>query len=179
MLRKNGPWTILESRTQYQNSWMGLRVDTVIYPDGKQGEYGVVSFPLGISVLPIDEQGEVYLVEEFRYAIGRKSIEACSGAMEKGEPPLNCAQREMEEELGIHAQEWIDLGAVYPFTGNIDTPAYLFLARGLRFVPAHPEASEGITVVKVPLETAVKMVMESQIVHAPSCVLIMKGKTYL
>jgi len=179
MATKNGPWTVLGSAIKYENAWMTVREDKVIHPHGKPGVYGVVSFPPGISVLPIDKSGDVHLVEEFRYAIQRNSIECCSGAMDGRETPLDCAKRELEEELGIAAKDWVSLGSVVPLTGNIETPAYLFLARKLMFTKAHPEGSEVITPVKMPLDKAVKMVMESKIVHAPSCVLIMKAKTYL
>ena len=101
------------------------------------------------------------------------------GHVSSGESYEEALKRELQEELGIEAKEWIDLGLVYFRTDNINTPAYLFLAQKLTFIQAHPEASEIITPVKISLKKAIEMVMKSQIVHAPSCVLILKAKEYL
>ena len=179
MTDKNGPWTVLQKAIRYQTKWLTIEEDEVIHPDGKKGVFAVAEILPGISVLPIDDKGDAYLIEEFRYALKRKSIEASSGAIEPGEMPLEAAKRELEEELGIQAQDWVELGVVHPLTSNIHSPAYLFLARKLTFTRAHPEGSEIITPVKMPFEKAVKMVMKSEIVHAPSCVLILKAKEYL
>lgn len=178
-MRKHGPWTIKETTPKYKNPWIEVNEDQVIRPDGKPGIFGTVKIKSGVSVLPLDDSGFVYLTEEFRYALGKGSIEVVSGAIDKDETPINCAKRELKEELGIEAKEWIDLGLVNPFTSVIASPAYLFLAKNLKFTKRNQEGTEIITLKKFKLGEAVKMVLDSKITHGPSCVLILKANEFL
>ena len=73
------------------------------------------------------------MTKEFRYAVGQMSLEVVSGGVEEGEEPLAAARRELKEELGIEADEWVELGRVDPFTSMVLSPARLFLARKLHF----------------------------------------------
>lgn len=179
MIRKNGPWTIKDSTVKYKNPWLEVREDQIIRPDGKDGIFGVVNMKAGVSVLPFDDEGYVYLTDEFHYAIEQDSVETISGAIDDGEKPLEAAKRELEEELGIKAEEWIELGMINPFTTVITSPAYLFLAKKITFGKPHQEGTENVKEVKVKFEEAVKLVMESKITHGPSCVLILKTKEFL
>ncbi len=179
MARKNGPWTIKETIPKYKNPWIEVREDQVIRPDGKPGIFGIVNMKPGISVLPLDDKGFAYLTDEFHYAIEKDSIEVVSGAIDENEDPIDAAKRELGEELGIKAEEWIELGVVNPFTTAIKSPAYIFLARKLRFTESNQEGTENIKLVKVKFDDAVRMVIESKITHGPSCVLILKAKEFL
>lgn|SRR3989344_389799 len=179
MERKNGPWIIKDTVLKYKNSWIEVNEDQVIRPDGKPGIFGVVKMIEGACVLPIDDQGFVYLTEEFRYALGRSSIEAAGGAVDPGEEPLTAAMRELKEELGIKAEEWIDLGIVNPFTSVIYSPSQLFLAKKLSFSKTKREGTEIITLRKMRLEQAVKMVLGSKITAGPTSVLILKAAHYM
>jgi|SRR3989344_3800724 len=179
MEKKNGPWVIKDTIPKYKNPWIEVNEDQVIRPDGKPGIFGIVKMVDGISVLPLDENGFVYLTEEFRYAIGKDSIEAASGGIDDGEKPLDAAKRELEEELGILADEWIDLGVVNPFTSVAHSPAYLFLAKKLKFSETNHEGTEIIKIKKMKIEEAINLVLDSKITHGPTCVLILKAKSYL
>ena len=99
--------------------------------------------------------------------------------MDEGEPPLLAAARELREELGIEATQWSNLGQVDPFTSAIHSPATLFLARKLSLFDPKPEGTELIKILKFDLSQAVRMVMESEITHGPSCVLILKAYHFL
>src|SRR5690606_30879374 len=109
----------------------------------------------GVSVLPLDAEGNVYLAQEFHYAVGRLSLETVSGGLEDDESPRDGARRELEEEMGIRAAGWTDLGRVDPFTSNVVSPAQLFLAEDLTFGTASPEGTEQIRTVRLPLGEAV------------------------
>ena len=178
-MKTNGPWKIKESQEKYKNPWIRVREDQVIRPDGKDGIFGIVEMVAGVSVLPLDDEGNVYLTKEFHYAIEEDSVEVISGAIDEGEDALGAAKRELKEEVGISAMEWVDLGKVNPFTTVIKSPATMYLAKNLQFSEANPEGTEKIDIIKVKFEEAVKMVMESQITHGPSCVLILKAAEYL
>jgi ADP-ribose pyrophosphatase len=174
-----GPWKIKESNIKYRNPWIEVVEDQVIRPDGKPGIFGKVNMKSGVSVLPLDEQGFVYLTREFHYVLGKEGIETVSGAIDGDESPLTAAKRELAEELGISAEKWTDLGVVNPFTTVIRSPAYLYLAQDLSFGENDQEGTENIQKVRVSFDEAVKMVMEGIITHGPSCVLILKAKEFL
>lgn len=176
---EHGPWTINGSKIVYKNPWITVREDQVTRPDGKPGIYGTVSQLGGISVLAMDNEGYVYLTEEFKYSIGRDSIEVVSGGIDEDESPLDAAKRELKEELGIEAEEWYDFGTMDPFTSIVNSPATLFLARKLKFSDHDREGTERIKTLKVRFDDAVRLVMENKITHGQSCVLILKSKLYL
>ncbi|HLC51639.1 MAG TPA: NUDIX hydrolase [Candidatus Nanoarchaeia archaeon] len=179
MEKKNGPWVIKSTISKYKNPWIEVNEDQVIRPDGKPGIFGIVKMVPGISVLPVDESGFVYLTEEFRYAIEKDSIEAVSGGIDGCEKPLDAAKRELKEELGIHASEWIDLGIVNPFTSVVSSPAHIFLAKGLKFSKPNPEGTEIIKMKKMKIVDAINSVLDNKITHGPTSVLILKAKNYL
>ena len=178
-MKQHGPWKIRDSQEVYKDPWIEVRKDDVIRPDGHDGTHCVVSMKPGISVLPLDDQGFVYLTEEFHYGVARTTIETVSGGIETGEDAQGTAARELEEELGIRARRWTDLGIVDPFTTIVVSPTGLFLARDLSFVDTAPEGTEQIRLVKVKLAQAVNWVISSKITHAPSCVLILKARLFL
>jgi 8-oxo-dGDP phosphatase len=177
MTRMKGPWAVGETAQRYKNAWLEVSEDAVMRPDGESGIFATVTMQPGVSVLAMDDEGKVYLTSEYRYAVERESIEVVSGGIEPDEPPLLAAARELREEVGIEAVDWTEMGTVDPFTSAVYSPATLFLARRLRMFEAAPESTEVIKVIKVDLTEAVRMVMNSEITHGPSCVLILK--TYL
>lgn len=111
MSKKNGNWTINETENKFENEFFKVSEDKVIPPDGKEGLYATIVIIEGVAVLPIDDDGNAYITRQFRYALGRKNLEAIAGGINKGEP-LENAKREAKEELGIEANEWISLGKI-------------------------------------------------------------------
>jgi len=177
--KRNGDFIITNSISKYKNPWIDVFEDQIIRPDGKSGIFGIVIMKGGVSVLPLDEEGYVYMTEEFHYAIGMKDIETASGGIDGNEKSVDAAKRELKEELGIEAEDWIDLGLVNPLTTILKSPQRIFLARKLKFGKDDQEETESIELVKVKFEEAVRMVMDSVITHAPSCVLILKVNEFL
>jgi 8-oxo-dGTP pyrophosphatase MutT (NUDIX family) len=179
MTRMKGCWQVEETVERYKSAWLEVKEDKVISPDGRAGTFATVKLKPGISVLAINENEEVYLTSEYRYAVEHVSIEVVSGAIDGGESPAVAARRELREELGIEAAQWVDLGVVDPLTSILSSPASLFLARELSFFEPEREGTEIIRVMKVKLNEAVRMVMENEIKHCPSCVLILKANNFL
>ena len=171
----NGPWTIRGSKIVYQNPHIRVVEDQVAQPDGQPGSYATVQMKTGVCVLPIDRDGSLYLTRQFRYAIGSESLEAACGGMDEDGDPRQAAGRELREELGIEAQDWRSLGAVHTDTSILKSVNHLFLARELSFTRTEREGTETIRTVKLSLEQAVRMVMEGEIVHAVSGLLILKA----
>jgi ADP-ribose pyrophosphatase len=176
---KHGPWQILSRREVYRDPWIHVTRDEVIRPDGAPGSHCIVRLKAGVTVLAVDEADNAYLTEEFHYAVGRETLEAVSGGIDEGETPEVAARRELQEELGITASEWIDLGACDPITSVVTSPTRLFLARGLTFGPGAPEGTELISCRKLPLPEAIEMVLDGRISHAPSGLVILKARIRL
>lgn len=177
--RAQGPYTVLSSEPRYRNRWMTLREDRVIRPGGTEGLFGVVEMVAGSSVLAIDGEDKVHLVREYKYAVGRDSLEAISGGIDEGETPLAAAQRELREEAGLVASEWQELAAVDPFTTAIRCRNHLFLARGLSHSETDLDDGEELTLVTLPFDSALQMVLAGEISHAASCVLILRAARLL
>jgi ADP-ribose pyrophosphatase len=132
----------------------------------------------GVSVLPIDDQGNVYLTKQFRYVLGEESLEAPSGAIE-GEEPIEAAKREIKEELGIEAEEWLPLGTAETDTSIVRCPAHFFVARKLTFGEPNREGVEVMKTVKLSFDEAVEKALSGEIRHGASCILILRARLKL
>ncbi|MBI2551535.1 NUDIX hydrolase [Candidatus Uhrbacteria bacterium] len=177
---KKGPFEILSSTPIYKNPWINVREDAVIRPDGSQGIFGVVEMLPGVSVVAINKKMEVLLAYEYKYAIEEESIELISGALDPGESIEQAAARELKEETGMVASEWIGLETVTPFTTVIRSPNHLMLAKGIHLDPDHvPDQNEPVTTISVPFKEAIEMVMDGRITHGASCVGILKAARLL
>jgi ADP-ribose pyrophosphatase len=170
-----GPYRRLSTREVYRNPWFRLREDQVIRPGGSQGIFAVLEMKPGSSVLALDDEGCVYLTEEYKYALREPTLEVVSGGIDEGESPLDAAKRELREEAGLEAGEWHDLAVLHPFTTAIESPNYMFLARRLRRTEQRLDDGEVLQIRRIPLAEAVEMVMRGGVVHAASCVLILKA----
>lgn len=178
-MRPHGPWTILERQTVYRDAWLELTRDEVIRPDLHAGSHTIVAIKPGVTVIAIDEQGIAHLTEEFHYAVGRVTLEAVSGGIDAGESAREAAERELAEELGLIAADWIDLGVCDPLTAMLISPTQLYLARSLSIQTAKLEGTETLRHVRMPFSRAVADVIQSRITHAPSCLAILKAQHYL
>ena len=178
MKKKKGDWTIKDTEKIFENDFFKVFEDDVIAPDGEDDKYATIDFPPGVSVLPIDDEGNIYITRQFRYALGRDTVEAVAGAIER-EGRLQAAKREAREELGIEAEDWKYLGKIECDTGITNSLCHLYLARKLTFKTPNPESSESIKTVKMKLDKAVEKVMKGEITHPQACILILKAEKLL
>jgi ADP-ribose pyrophosphatase len=174
-----GPYEILMSRPVYENPWMKLREDEARHRSGEEATFGVVTMKPGVTVLPMGDDGSVHLVREFRYAVGEATLEAVSGAIESGEAPEQAGLREIGEEVGLVAAEWIDMGVVNPFTTVVHSPNHMFLARQLSTLRRTAATGDHVEEVRMPFADAVEAVLRGEITHGASCVLILKTQQFL
>jgi ADP-ribose pyrophosphatase len=169
------PIQLSESREVYRGRIMRIREDHVVLPRGSHAVFNVAEIREGATVLALDGEMHAHLIREYKWAVDRVSVEAISGGIEEGESPLDCARRELREEGGLEAAEWIDLGKVDPFTSHVRSPNYVFLARGLTPVGTEHEEGEVIEALRTPLAEAVEMVVRGEITHAASVVAILRA----
>ena len=177
--RKIGNWTQLERKTIFENEFFTVNEDDVIEPDGKNGKYATINVKEGVAILPLDDEGNVYLTRQFRYAIERESLEAIAGSMDNNEKALDAAKREAKEELGIEAEQWTTLGKIEVLTSICRSSTNLFLTEDLSFNESENESTENIKPVKLRLEDAVNKVVSGEITHADTCVLLMRASRHL
>lgn len=163
----------------YNGIIINTSLDRVVLKNGEHSLREVVHHPGGVAIIPIDEEGFVYCVRQFRYPIGEHLIEIPAGKLEPGEAPLECAVRELSEETGISADEYISLGKIYPSPGYCKETIYIFMARKLHFGQPHPDVNEFLDVQKIHLNELYRAVISNEISDAKTNIAIMKAKALL
>ncbi|TAD90162.1 MAG: NUDIX hydrolase [Alphaproteobacteria bacterium] len=171
---RRGPFVVTDSSEVYRNPWLSVREDLVIRPDESAGRFGIVDIRAGSTVLALDRDLQVVLAQEYKYGVNRVTLEAVSGGIDEGETPLAAAQRELQEELGLVADDWTWLGVIDPLTSVVSAPNHLFLAEGLHQGTRHRDPGEVITPVRMPFQRAFKCALEGDISHGGSVVAILK-----
>jgi 8-oxo-dGTP pyrophosphatase MutT (NUDIX family) len=163
------PWRTQATSVIYDNGHLRVREDDVVQPDGAPGRYTYIEsmWPV-VGIVPVTDDGQVYLVRQWRYPWRRNSWEIPAGHGELNEEPLQSAQRELAEEVGLQAASWESLGKGYG-SAAIDAQYHLFLARELSPASgvAHRDGGEhDMIACSVPLSQAVEAAMDGRIVHA-------------
>jgi ADP-ribose pyrophosphatase len=139
---------VRERRQVFWGRVVGLHVDQVELPNGRQALREVVDHPGAVAVLPVTDQGRAVLVWQYRHAAGRPLLEVPAGKLDPQESPEACAQRELEEETGYRAGNLVRLGSFYPSPGFSGEVLHLFLATHLRPGTARPDEDELLRVVE-------------------------------
>ncbi len=129
------PWKTLEKRAIYKNKFgYTIRNDKVINPSGKEGEYLVLENNGYAAVVALTTDNKILLVEQWRYPIEESSIEIPCGTLESGENPLEAAKRELKEETGAVATDWVELPSHWLGNGLSNMKGYIFLALNVQLL---------------------------------------------
>lgn len=172
----DSPWRRHSRTVAYENPWITVWHDEVTRPDGEPGIYGVVHFPsVAVGVVALDTEDRVVLVGQFRYTLDVWSWEIPEGGVPFDEDPLAGAKRELREETGIEAREWVELARVHLSNSVSDEGGILYLATGLEQGEARPDGTEtGIEVRRVPFAEALAMTLDGRITDGLSVVALQR-----
>ena len=152
-----------ESKEIFKGKILRLRVDTVELPDGREGTREIVDHNGAVAIVALDDNGKLKMVRQYRKAAEIIMLEIPAGTLETGEDPLDCAQRELEEETGLKAKHWEKILSYYSAPGFCNEELHLYLAQGLYPGETNPDEDEFLEQVDVTLYEAYDMIFQGQI----------------
>ena len=150
--------TGLDSTVVYEGDFIQVRKDSVRLPDGAEGSREYIRHPGAVAVLALLDNGNLVMERQFRYPLQREFIELPAGKIDRCEDILSTAQRELLEETGYIASEWIHLTTTWPCIGYADERMEYFLARGLTYQGRNLDDGEFLEVFELPLPEAVEWI---------------------
>lgn len=163
------PWQILSTNTKYENNWLRVDHHDVINPAGNPGIYGTVHFKnLAVGVVVLDDENNTYLVGQYRFPLGQYSWEIPEGGAPLDQDPLAMAMKELKEETGLTARNWIQLAKLHTSNSATDEAAVLYLATGIQTGTAEPEETEILNIKKIPFAKYIEMIENGEITDAIS-----------
>ena len=176
----DNPWKTLKIHEAYDNPWIRVTHREVLNPAGKPGIYGVVHFKnIAVGIVPLDKDGNTWLVGQYRYTLNQYSWEIPEGGCPLEGNPLDAAKRELIEETGIRAQKWTKILDFHLSNSVSDEAGVAFLAEELSFGQAMPEETEELQIKKLPLTEAIDMVLKGEITDALSIMGLIKVERML
>ncbi|MFD2721621.1 NUDIX domain-containing protein [Hymenobacter monticola] len=176
----HNPWQTLSSEVKYHNPWISVREDQVLNPSGGRGIYGVVSMKnKAIGIIPLDAEGNTWLVGQYRYALNEYSWEIPMGGGPVERDVLESAQRELKEETGLLARRWTRIARIHTSNSVTDEEGFVFLAEDLTQGDVEPEETEDLRLWKLPLAEAVRMCMDDRITDGISVAGLLKAERVL
>ncbi len=169
-------WQIIDDTTAYENNWIKVQHFNVVNPNGGKGIYGKVNFKnIAIGVVPIDAEGNTWLVGQHRFPLNNKySWEIPEGGCPLNEEHLAAAKRELLEETGLVANDWQQILVSHLSNSVTDEKAVIFIAKNLTQQQAQPEETEQLQIKKVPLTDTFNMINNGDITDAVSILALQK-----
>lgn len=177
MNEQHNPWRIIDEQKIYDNNWITVIHYNVINPSKNKGIYGKVHMKhYAIGIVPLDEEMNTYLVGQYRFALNEYSWEIPEGGAPLNDDPLASAQRELLEETGLKAKDWLMIQEMTTSNSVTDERCFIFLARDLSQHESDPEETEELIVKKIPFENVYRMVCDGEITDAVTVAAILKVK---
>jgi ADP-ribose pyrophosphatase len=165
--------------TIYKGRVVEFNLEEARLPNGRTVELEILRHPGASAVVPLQEDGRVVMIRQYRHAAGGMIYEVPAGRIEPDEGPLDCARRELAEEVGRSAAQWERLGSIWTTPGFTDEKIHLFLARKLSLVKQALERDEVIEVVERPLEEAIAMIRRGEINDGKTICALMLAYFYI
>lgn len=175
---KPSPVKLIRSKRIHEGRIIKLRVDTLEVDSGIRIERDVIEHPGAVVLVPVDREGRLLLVEQYRHATAETLLELPAGTLEPGEKPKVCANRELQEEVGYKAKSLKAIGGYYAAPGYTSEYLHLFLATGLTPSKLQGDEEEGISAKPVSVANALRMIKSGVIRDAKSVAGILKYVTF-
>ena len=169
----------IEQNIVYEGVIVNVRRDKAELVNGSVVGREVVEHPGGVTVIPVEPDGTVWCVRQFRYPFGREMLEVPAGKLERGEDPYDCGIRELSEETGLTADEFIYLGPCCTSPGFSTEVLHIYLALGLHQGSMHLDPDEFLNVEKYSLDELTEKVMSGEIDDAKTIIAVLKARRYL
>ncbi|MCR5781872.1 MAG: NUDIX hydrolase [Clostridia bacterium] len=167
--------TFVSSEEIWKGRLLHVFCDTVELPNGKRSTREFIKHNGAVAVVPIDENGDAYMVRQYRHAVGRVTLEIPAGKIDPGEEPLAAAGRELSEETGLLDATYEHIGNLLPSVAYTSEVIYMYIARGFTAGRQHTDPDEFVDVVKIPLADLADMVMSGQIEDSKTQAAILKA----
>lgn len=168
-------WKKLSSKIVYDNPWITLLEDHVVNPGGGENDYGHVHFKnKAVAIVPVDAEGNTWLVGQDRYTLGEYSWELPMGGAPHEEDPLKAAQRELKEETGLSAARWSELMRLHTSNSITDEIGIVYVAEDLTEGEQSLEETENIEVRKLTLVEAIALARAGKITDAISVAALLR-----
>ncbi len=180
MNEESGHWRTLRSQKVHTSPWIDLHQDDVITPGGNHSRYSYVHFRnFGIAILPIAENGDTWIVGQYRYPIGSYTWELPEGGGPIEIDPLTSAKRELKEEAGIVAARWDLIQEAFMSDSATDEYAYLYIARDLTIGDPEPEEDEELDLRRIPFEDLFQMILDGHVRDSLTVMTVLRARCYL
>ncbi|HEX2618443.1 MAG TPA: NUDIX hydrolase [Flavobacteriales bacterium] len=179
-MTKRGPWTTLSEEGRYETPWIAVSHHEVIDPSGREGIYGVIHFKnIAVGVVPLDEEGNTWIVGQYRYPMQAYSWEIPEGGGKRHIPAIDSAKRELREEVGIEAEHWTEVLRMDLSNSASDEQAIVFVAQGLTHFNPEPDHDEELEQRKLPFEELYQMVQRGEVRDSITVAAVLKVKLLL
>lgn len=169
----------VRSRTIFKGQILSLYLDEVKLSNGKIASREKVTHPGAVGVIPVDKNGGIILVEQFRYPIEKKTLEIPAGKLDKGELPLDCAVRELEEEIGAVGPTMIHLSTFYTTPGFSNEVLHLYLAKDFTRKDNKLDDDEFLEIIEMDLEDSVALIESGGIRDSKTIIGILLARDHL
>lgn len=170
---------LLKSKIVYPGHAFTIRVDTLRLPDGREAQLDIVEHIGSVIILPVDAEGNLLFVRQYRQAAGLELLELPAGTLELNEAPEACARREIREETGMAAGKMDHLGGFYLAPGYSTEFMNVYLATDLHHDPLEADADEFLSVESLPLAEALALCDHGKILDAKTLAAFSLARPYL
>lgn len=169
----------LSGEVVFDGKLLKIEKDTVNLPNGNTSTREVVRHPGAVCVLAIDDDYTIYMTKQYRYALAEEVLELPAGKIDKGEKPLEAAKRELKEETGLTADNFVYYGKFYPASGYSDEGLYFYVATDLHKGEQQLDDDEFVKVVAMPLKTAISMCHNGEIPDSKTQALLLRADYHM